>query len=227
MAIDLTGKQSIKFDIYSSRTGNNFKIGVHDSGGTTSEVTTGPATANNWETITWDISAVSDANKDAIDSIIVTIVNADAANTFYIDNMYAPPMAYQKEFDEVLTASDLGILRAVTRPFSDTSTLSDIYARGAWNPARTLTETLTFSEVVGKAISILLEETVTLSEVYAKVWTIARTYTDTTTLSDIFTKALKWLKETKTASSWSALTKAASTWVAKTRDSIDWTKKYG
>ena len=33
-------------------------------------------------------SAVSNANKDAIDSIIITIVNADAANTFYIDNMY-------------------------------------------------------------------------------------------------------------------------------------------
>ena len=30
---------------------------------------------------------MSDANKDDIDSIIVTIVNADAANMFYIDDL--------------------------------------------------------------------------------------------------------------------------------------------
>jgi len=33
--------------------------------------------ANTWETVTWDISGVADVNKDAIDKIIVTIVNAD------------------------------------------------------------------------------------------------------------------------------------------------------
>jgi len=31
------------------------------------------------------LSAVSDANKDAIDSIIITINNADSANTIYLD----------------------------------------------------------------------------------------------------------------------------------------------
>ncbi len=87
--IDLTGVQTIKFDIYSSRTGANIKVGIHDSGGTTSEKTHTQVGAGGWETVTWDISGVSDANKDAIDSIIITIVNADADNTFYIDNMYA------------------------------------------------------------------------------------------------------------------------------------------
>jgi len=85
--IDLTGKTQIKFDIRSSRTGENIKIGIHDSGGTTTEKTHTISDANTFETDTWDISAVSDANKDAIDSIIVTIVNADDANTFYIDNV--------------------------------------------------------------------------------------------------------------------------------------------
>jgi len=88
-AIDLTGQDTIKFDIYSSRTGANIKIGIHDSGGTTTEKTHSISSANTFETDTWDISGVSDANKDAIDQIIVTITNADAANTFYIDNMYA------------------------------------------------------------------------------------------------------------------------------------------
>ena len=89
MAIDLTGQTAIKYDIYASRTGSNIKIGIHDSGGTTSEHTANISSTGEWETQTWDISGVSNANKDAIDSIIVTIVNADAANTFYIDNMYA------------------------------------------------------------------------------------------------------------------------------------------
>ena len=87
--IDLTGLSQIKFDIYASRTGSNIKIGIHDSGGTTTENTPNVTSANAWQTVTWDVSAVSNANKDAIDSIIVTILNADSANTFYIDNMFA------------------------------------------------------------------------------------------------------------------------------------------
>jgi len=87
--IDLSGQTSIKFDIYASRTGSNIKIGIHDSGGTTTEKTHTITDANTWETDTWDISAVSNANKDAIDSIIITVTNADAANTFYLDNMFA------------------------------------------------------------------------------------------------------------------------------------------
>jgi len=86
--IDLSGINTIRFDIYSSRTGANVKIGIHDSGGTTSEKTHTQAGAGGWETVEWDISGVADVNKDDIDSIIVTVVNADADNTFYIDNMY-------------------------------------------------------------------------------------------------------------------------------------------
>ena len=87
--INLTGQDSIKFDIYASRTGANIKISIHDSGGTTTEKTYTVLAANTWETVTWDISAVANANKDAIDQIKITIVNADAENTFYIDNMYS------------------------------------------------------------------------------------------------------------------------------------------
>ena len=85
-AIDLTGIQTLKFDIYSNRTGANIKLGIHDSGGTTTEKTHTQAGAGGWETVTWDISGVADVNKDDIDSIIVTIINADADNEFYIDN---------------------------------------------------------------------------------------------------------------------------------------------
>lgn len=87
--INLTGHAYIIGKIRASRTGSNIKIGFHDSGGTTTEVTPNIATADTWQTITLDISAVSDANKDAIDSIIITITNADAENTFYLDNLFA------------------------------------------------------------------------------------------------------------------------------------------
>jgi len=86
--INLSGITRIKFDMRASRTGSNIKIGFHDSGGTTTEVTPNIASADTFQTVTLSMSPVTNANKDAIDSIIITVVNADAANTFYIDNMY-------------------------------------------------------------------------------------------------------------------------------------------
>ena len=96
LSIDLSGLGSWKFDIYASRTGANIKLGIHDSGGTTTETTYTVLSANTWETVTVDISGVSNANKDAIDSIIATIANADAANTFYLDNMFAETVAARR-----------------------------------------------------------------------------------------------------------------------------------
>lgn len=86
---NLTGQTSIKFWVRASRTGSNFKIGFHDSGGATTEVTPNIASADTWQEVTLDISAVTDANKDALDSIILTITNADAENTIYLDYMRA------------------------------------------------------------------------------------------------------------------------------------------
>jgi len=88
-ALDLSGLDAIKFDIYASRTGANIKISIHDSGGTTSDKTYTVLAANTWETVTWDTSAISNADKDAIDSIKITIVDATNGNVFFLDNMYA------------------------------------------------------------------------------------------------------------------------------------------
>ncbi|MDD5146608.1 MAG: tail fiber domain-containing protein, partial [Candidatus Pacebacteria bacterium] len=87
--INLTGANTIKLDIRSSRTGSNIKIGLHDSGGVTTETTPDVTSADAWQTVSWDVSGVSNGDKDAIDRIIVTITNADATTTFYLDNMYA------------------------------------------------------------------------------------------------------------------------------------------
>ncbi len=88
--VDLSGIDSIKLSVRASRTGENFKIGFHDSGGTTTEHTPDILIADTWQTETIDISEVTDANKDDIDSIIITILDADVENTFYIDNIYGP-----------------------------------------------------------------------------------------------------------------------------------------
>ncbi len=86
--IDLSNKLVIRFDIYAGRTGSNIKIGIV-SGATTTEITPNIIAANTWQTAVWDISGVTNANKNAVGSIIITIMNADADNTFYIDNMFA------------------------------------------------------------------------------------------------------------------------------------------
>lgn len=91
LSIDLSGINTLKYDIYSEdRTGSHIKIAIHDSGGTTTEHTANISSTGAWEEQTIDLSGVADVNKDDIDSIIITIDNADAANTFYVDNFYAP-----------------------------------------------------------------------------------------------------------------------------------------
>ena len=87
--IDLTGKTAIKLDVRASRTGSNFKIEFHDSGGNTISHAINIAVADTFQTDTIDISGVADADKDAIDQIKITVINADVANIFYIDNVYA------------------------------------------------------------------------------------------------------------------------------------------
>ena len=46
-------------------------------------------TADTFQTVSWDLSGVADADKNAIDKFIITPTNADAANTIYLDNFYA------------------------------------------------------------------------------------------------------------------------------------------
>lgn len=91
--LDLSGKTQIKYDVRASRTGSNFKLGWHDSGGTTTEHTPNILKADVFQTETVDISSVADADKDAINSIIITQVNADSNTTYYIDNVYGTTAA--------------------------------------------------------------------------------------------------------------------------------------
>ena len=87
--LDLTGKNTIKFDARSTGTGSNLQASIHDAGGTTSTYTIPIASADTYEAQEWDISAIADASKDNIDQLQLKVLNAGSARTFYIDNMRA------------------------------------------------------------------------------------------------------------------------------------------
>jgi hypothetical protein len=69
---------------YSVQSGQLFGI-VSILGDTTTELTPTISSADTYETKSWDISAVANADKNAIDKFIITPTNADAANTMYFD----------------------------------------------------------------------------------------------------------------------------------------------
>ncbi len=166
-SIDISGKPLIKYDILSSRTGSNIKLGIHDSGGTTSEHTPNISSADTWEAQEWDISGVSNANKDAIDSIILTILNADATNIFYIDNIRA--------------SGDH------TKEFTDTVTLSEVYSRNI-ALLREWTETATLTEVAQRDVVTFIDEVVTLTDTIIRTRT--KEFLETVTLTDLYVRAI-------------------------------------
>jgi hypothetical protein len=87
-AKNLTGVSTAYFDVYSARTGSMIRLGIKDTGGTTTYKIAAINSNNTWETQTLDLSSVADADKDSIYQIIVQVLDAASANTFYIDNFY-------------------------------------------------------------------------------------------------------------------------------------------
>lgn len=58
------------------------------------EITPNIVTADEWQTIRWNIANIANIDKSAIDMIKITIANADDGNTFYIDNFNVFPQTY-------------------------------------------------------------------------------------------------------------------------------------
>jgi len=156
--IDLTGQPFIRFYIRASRTGSNIKIGFRDSGGVTSEVTPNITSANAWQVV--ELSGIATTNKDAIDRIIVTIVNADSDNTFYIDNMFAD--------SAVALTESLGLLESLpslTRALEPLEeNLALLESLPSLDRGLVLEESLALKEDETVAISALLTESLGLLE---------------------------------------------------------------
>ena len=87
-SMDLSGK-NLYFEARSNRSGQNIKLSIKNSGGLTTEFTPQLNNPDLFETHFWDLSAVSDSDKNAITEIKIEIVNADSDNTFYIDSIRA------------------------------------------------------------------------------------------------------------------------------------------
>lgn len=89
--VDLSNINRILFDMYAERNGANITISLRNGdGGTTSSITPNITNIEEWQTIEWDISEIDNTDKNHIDQIIITIINADYENTIYLDNFYAP-----------------------------------------------------------------------------------------------------------------------------------------
>jgi len=109
---DLSPYNTIKFDIRASRIGTNFRLRIHDTGGTTitKDVTIDTGEVDTWKTINWDICEETGINLDDIDWIDLYILNADEENIIYLDNIYAYSydsdlIAYYKMDDNLATTT--------------------------------------------------------------------------------------------------------------------------
>ena len=87
ITLNLTGVDWLCFDFYASRLGSNVRIDMHDTGGNTFSYTPEVRTVNEWTSFYWNISGVADVDKDEIDTITLVIINDDAPNDFYIENL--------------------------------------------------------------------------------------------------------------------------------------------
>jgi len=54
--------------------------------GEVADITPNISAADEWQEVAWDISEIEDATKNAVNKIVIEILNADAENTFYLDN---------------------------------------------------------------------------------------------------------------------------------------------
>lgn len=86
---NLSGLEYINIDLYADRIGENLFFSIHDTGCATAGYTPNVLTASAWGSYAWDISGIADGDKDAIDLFSIKVVDASAANTFYVDNVYA------------------------------------------------------------------------------------------------------------------------------------------
>jgi len=106
---NLSGVEYINIDLYADRTGENLFFSIHDTGCATAGFTPNVLTASAWGSYLWDITGMADGDKDLIDTFSIKVVNASAANTFYVDNVFGV-------FDSSVTATAQSLTLALKAP---------------------------------------------------------------------------------------------------------------
>lgn len=86
---NLTSVTNINIDLYSSRTNNNISFILTNTNGITMTNTPvlAAGTENSWQSFQWNIADIADTNKQGITNIIIKVIHAGSANTFYVDNL--------------------------------------------------------------------------------------------------------------------------------------------
>jgi hypothetical protein len=87
--VNITGKNTIQFEAFCTRTGSNFKVGMGKDNTSAIEQIIDISGAKIWQTITVDISSLSDSQKSGINKIRITVMNADEDTVFAIKNVSA------------------------------------------------------------------------------------------------------------------------------------------
>jgi hypothetical protein len=89
-AIDLSGVSWIQIDLRSDRASNNITFGMQQSISVSASLTPSLTSAGSFERFVWSLDAVSNGAKNAISALYITLINADASNTFYVDKWAGP-----------------------------------------------------------------------------------------------------------------------------------------
>ena len=100
--LNLSYQDKIIFYMRASRTGSNVRLSIEDSGGAVNSFTPNIVAADTWQRFTWDISG-EPTDRDNITNLKITIVNADAGNTFYLDEI-ATNLSYKIQLSSADTA---------------------------------------------------------------------------------------------------------------------------
>ena len=136
-ALDLSDLNLLTLKMRASRTGPNIRFDLHDSGGAVFSITPTIDPADSYQTIAMDLSSVPNVDKDAIDSVSMTILDASASNTIYLDEWIAPATAanrielYTSDSKRVEVEDD-GDVNIISGDLKLEGTNAHVQAREVW-----------------------------------------------------------------------------------------------
>ncbi len=156
------------------------------------EITPNVLTANEWQTVNWDISAITNTNKNVIDGVIVTILNADAANTFYLDEFGVSTSVIQ-EITDSLSLSDSFVCQVNpdNQSTSDSLSLDDEWDLEIFDGTLDIPDSFTLSDAWDAQVNPdnqSVSDSLSLSDIWE-----ALTNPEQQVMSDSFTLSDNWV----------------------------------
>lgn len=128
--VDLSGVSWITIDLRSDRTGGNIAFGMQQSISVSASLTPTIVSAGSFERFIWSLDAISNGAKNKISALYITLVNADASNTFYVDRWAGPivNMTLISESSEAEDEPTEGRFLALVEPVDSITVNTDLLA---------------------------------------------------------------------------------------------------